>query len=157
LYVVCHAFAFARLTFAIPDHHRMEELLGSGFVLLAVVYDNVQVFSLTYLASRLGKRKNANETEIQLRKTMIVNVIVCMLDWITLLIFITQAIMPKNPTSYVLQQVAVAHTGIHASLLVVVFQRLKKLTFAGRNIAKVAVPAKPRPVLGTAQSTALDH
>jgi Na+-driven multidrug efflux pump len=138
----------------IPDHHRIEETLGSLFVSLSVLYDNVQVFSLTYLVSKRHGKKNANETEIQLRKTMIVNVLVCMLDWITLMIFVTQVILPKNPTSYVLQQVAVAHTGIHASLLVVVFQRLKKLTFAGRKVPLVAVPA-PKAVKVSAHDTEL--
>jgi hypothetical protein len=133
LYIALHCLAFSTLLFATPHIGSMEEILGTIFVLLAVVYDNLQVFFLTYLASRRGGHKNANETERQLRKTMIVNVMVCMLDWMTLLMFFSQVVMPKNGTALVIQQIAVAHTGIHASLLVLVFHRLKKLTFAGRK------------------------
>jgi hypothetical protein len=151
--MLCSAVPALRLFVHIPSLRVVEEITGSLYVVFSVIYDNVQVFYLTWVVYSRHGRKNANEADKQLRKTMIMNVIVCILDWATLLLFIVQAILPKNATSYVMQQVAVAHTGIHASLLVAVFQRLKKLTFAGRKIDKIAMAAKHPEVRDTAVGT----
>jgi hypothetical protein len=153
LYVLCNSVAFFRILVHIPSLRIVEEMSGSAYVALSTIYDNAQVFYLTFVVYSRHGRKNAEEASKQLRKAMMVNVIVCILDWVTFLLFLTQALLPKNPTSYVMQQIAVAHTGIHASLLVAVFQRLKSLTFAGRKLDKIALYPKQPHVRNTAEET----
>jgi hypothetical protein len=61
------------------------------------------------------------------------------MDWINFSTFAYQAfylVKVRPEMGIVIQQVSSAIVGIHCALLVIVFQRLKDLTFAGQSIKK---------------------
>ena len=102
--------------------------------MLGIGCDNYQAFYLTFLVYR-NRKGNTEIISDSLKSTLLVNVTVSMLDWIGVAIFVAQIFWSSSTlyVSLVLQQIIVAWVGVHAALLVLVFQRLKNLTFCGRS------------------------
>jgi hypothetical protein len=97
------------------------------------VYDNAQAVYLILLIRKFHKKNGMSRKDIvisKLKKAVTINASVAFLDWVTILMFLAQILFFSNTTkAFSIQQAAGANTGIHAALIVVVFQNLRNLTF----------------------------
>jgi hypothetical protein len=129
-----------------------EQLLGFVFIVLCMVYDNAQSAILIYSLNRKlrNKRANLSAWERALKRTVLWNAAIVSIDWIALCILIYQITLPTGPTQAAIQQCGSGLTGIHANGILILFQNLKKLAFAGQK------PKKDQEALAQGDQTELE-
>jgi hypothetical protein len=125
---------------------QIEGHICAGFVLSCIIYDNVQAGYLVMLIRKFHYRHGKSKQETvskSLLTSVLMNALVVVLDWITVLLFLAQLFFfPRTTEAAIIQQVAGAITGIHSSLSVLVFQNLRTFTFPNpRKIELVKVPS----------------
>jgi hypothetical protein len=127
------------------EHWALEQLCGILFIVLCMIYDNAQSAYLIYSLNKKLKNRRANLSawEKSLRKTVLWNAVIVSIDWLALGVISYQISLPTSATKFAIQQSASGLTGIHANGIIVLFQNLKKLTFAGQKPkAKQEIPCQ---------------
>lgn len=107
------------------------------YVILSIIYDNCQATYLVLLIKNYHRSQVKARTDQflnKLKRAMLINILVVGMDWIIIFCFLAQILFfPRTASAFAVQEIATAVAGIHAAMLIIVFQRLKDLTFPNRR------------------------
>ncbi|KAJ3317478.1 hypothetical protein HDV06_001532 [Boothiomyces sp. JEL0866] len=119
-----------------------------GFSVFAVFYDNIQGFYLIYLVLK-NKKKKGNEFKKVLNVLVISFAILCLMDWIAVIMFACATYIPaisKNqPIYHNLMMLTDTYTGIHGTFMIYIFKLLTDFTFVDSKRYKIKKSKEKNP------------
>ncbi|KAJ3310230.1 hypothetical protein HDV04_005169 [Boothiomyces sp. JEL0838] len=134
------------------------------FVVVVVIYDNVQAAYLNHLVfNKKKEKKEISSTTIEaLKQTVYINFAIISIDWFSCGLYGYLIIDPDqtraNPTFMPIMIICQTNSSFHVILLMFLLQSLKKLTFAETKLAgrvsmkksvdRKSVPSKDHKLLG---------
>jgi hypothetical protein len=135
-YILVSVLPFVRLVSDVANHlTQIEEWVGCLWVLISIFYDTVQAFYLTFIVYFYSKERGiVNQSS---KQKVWINLGVVLFDWTTIGIFMYQAFNQKDVLfKQMVQQVAIAMTGIHFTFTFVMFQNLTELSLGPAALEK---------------------
>jgi hypothetical protein len=145
LYLLCCIIPLGKLIFGIWfELWEWEQFSGMFFLLLCLVYDNLHSAFLIYRLTKRNQDKRIHPTVLEksLRSTVLWNAVIAGIDWVSLVVVFSAVLLTSGTTKIAIEQCASGLMGIHASMILILFQRLKDLTFVGQR-PRVVQPVKP--------------
>jgi hypothetical protein len=135
-YLLVSVLPIVRLVSDVANHlTQIEEWVGCLWVLICIFYDTVQAFYLTFIVYFYSKERGIVDQGS--KQKVWINLGVVLFDWSTIGIFMYQAFNQKDVLfKQMVQQVAIAMTGIHFTITFIMFQNLTQLSLGPNALDK---------------------